>query len=301
MTKTERLLKLFRAISDQDWTAAREIALSVCNDEENMGHRQVARRLRSALNPNGRVNSAGTGMARLVANLPELAALARIEPLCGLAEVQLRKRSRDELLNVISEWKNRDKLALRGLRPRNRLFFHGPPGCGKSITATALGLELQLPTYLIRFDAVIGAYLGQTAIHLRQLFDFAERTPAVMVFDELDALGKRRGNPLDVGELDRIVIALMQELEHANPLGLIVATSNLPKHIDDALWRRFDLTIEFPKPNRSELNRYAHRVCTEFEQKLTPSLMRQIEAMKSFADARNLLVAEARRITLKAV
>ncbi|MCH9033968.1 MAG: AAA family ATPase [Planctomycetes bacterium] len=46
---------------------------------------------------------------------------------------------------------------------------------------------------LVRFDAVIGAYLGQTAVHLRQLFHFAETTPCVLLLDELDALGKRRG------------------------------------------------------------------------------------------------------------
>ena len=115
------------------------------------------------------------------------------------------------------EWNHREKLKDRGIARRSKLLFYGPPGCGKSLTANALATELAIPLFLVRFDAVIGAYLGQTAIHLRQLFQFAETTPCVLLFDELDALGKKRGNPTDVGELDRIVIALMQELEAFPP------------------------------------------------------------------------------------
>jgi len=95
--------------------------------------------------------------------------------------------------------------------------------------------ELAYPLYcsLRRRD---GAYLGQTAIHLRELFRFASNNPSVLLFDEIDALGKQRGNPLDVGELDRIVIALMQELEFSETQGIVIATSNLPENLDRALW-----------------------------------------------------------------
>ncbi len=134
-----------------------------------------------------------------------------------LAAVTLPSATREELARLNLEWYHRVRLMERGIARRTKLLFHGPPGCGKSLTASALAKELQLPVYLVRFDAVIGAYLGQTAIHLRQLFHFAETTPCVLLFDELDALGKRRGNPTDVGELDRIAIALMQELEHTTP------------------------------------------------------------------------------------
>src|SRR5262249_54496174 len=147
---------------------------------------------------------------------------------------------------------------------------------------------------IVRFDGVIGAYLGQTAIHLREMFRFAERTPCVLMFDEVDALGKRRGNPLDVGELDRIVIAFMQELEHSAPAGLVIATSNLPRELDSALWRRFDLILEFPAPNRSELTSFAALIAKKHRLAAANGVLRRASRANSYAEAQRLVEAEVR-------
>jgi len=119
--------------------------------------------------------------------------------------------------------------------------------------------------------------------------------------DELDALGKRRGSPLDVGELDRIVIALMQELEHSKPAGLIIGTSNLAKHLDSALWRRFDLTLLFKAPTEKVLVAFAKRVASSMRIKLPPAVIERAARADSFADAESIVVAEARRQTLRGV
>jgi AAA+ superfamily predicted ATPase len=175
-----------------------------------------------------------------------------------------------------------------------KLLFHGPPGCGKSLTAQALGNELGIPVFLVRFDAIIGAYLGQTAIHLRQLFHFAETAPCVLLLDELDALGKKRGNPLDVGELDRIVIALLQELEHAKPMGIIIGTSNLPEHLDRALWRRFDLDVNFSVPNKAILRPFIKAIATKRKIAISEGVIRKALRARSFAQAEAVVTAEAR-------
>jgi AAA+ superfamily predicted ATPase len=153
----------------------------------------------------------------------------------------------------------------------------------------------------VRFDAIIGAYLGQTAIHLRQLFHFAETTPCVLLLDELDALGKRRGSPLDVGELDRIVIALMQELEHARPAGLIIGTSNLAEHLDNALWRRFDLALLFKSPTRRVLAAFTERIARAKGIRLPAVVRRRAITARSFADAEGIVIGEARRQALRTV
>jgi AAA+ superfamily predicted ATPase len=154
---------------------------------------------------------------------------------------------------------------------------------------------------MIRFDAVIGAFLGQTAIHLRQIFHFAETTPCVLLLDELDALGKRRGNPLDVGELDRIVISLLQELEHSRPIGIIVGTTNLSKHLDDALWRRFDLDLLFKAPTKSLLRGFINRIAKQKRITLRPAVIRRALLSPSFAAAEKVVLAEARRHILQSV
>ena len=167
------------------------------------------------------------------------------------------------------------------------------------MTARAIGCELSLPTYIVRFDAIIGAYLGQTAIHLRELFRFAEISPCVLVFDEIDALGKKRGNPLDVGELDRIVISLMQELEHCRAKGIIIATSNLPNHLDSALWRRFDAAVEFPNPSKKELLKYAKGISGRHSMKLSDTIRKKLCKARSYADAEEIVKSEARSKALR--
>lgn len=288
---------MFQAIAASDLQRSKEIAMQICSEEEKKGHLTAARLLRGALKESKSMNGSALSTS-LHSVMPVSGALSRVEKSVSLDEVELKPKWRRALNELVYEWKHRERLIERHLRPRNRVFFYGPPGCGKSLAACALGNELSLPTFIVRFDAVIGAYLGQTAIHLRQLFSYAEMTPCVLVLDELDALGKKRGNPLDVGELDRIVIALMQELEHADPLGLIVATSNLPKHIDDALWRRFDLAIEFPKPTIRELNTYAKKVAGLFKVRLTAQLSRELQRTQSYAECRKVIEAQARRDAL---
>lgn len=294
MNKSDRLGKLFSAVGTKDWGLAVSVAEEICAHEESVGHTTVARLLRSSLRskPNGKLN--GTPNSLVVSK-----ALKRLRSKEKIDDVFLRNSCKNSIENFVAEWKIRDQILAKQLPLRSKVLLHGPPGCGKSLTAVAIGNELDLPVYMIRFDAVIGSYLGQTAINLRQVFQFAEITPCVIVFDELDALGKKRGNPLDVGELDRIVISLMQELEHSDPAGIIVATSNLPKHLDHALWRRFDLVQEFPKPSKAEMKKFAIGVAKRHGTRVTPSVADSVEKCKSFAEVEQQVHDVARRLLLK--
>jgi len=211
----------------------------------------------------------------------------------------LRPAHKTALEALIKETRHGAYLSSKGIRRRSKLLFVGPPGCGKSFTAQAIANELALPHYTVRFDAVIGAYLGQTATHLRELFRFASNNSCVLLFDEIDALGKQRGNPLDVGELDRIVIALMQELEFSETRGIVIATSNLPENLDRALWRRFDLILHFPRPTTNELLAYVKKISGKFCLKRDVGALKHLPAARTYADAEKLVEAEARRIALE--
>lgn len=297
MATISKLSKLFGALAEQNMPRAEAIATEIARDEEQKGHHDAARVLKGSLRPNNgngfSPHNGSSGQPVFARLLSE--ALSPQQARIPLAEVSLRRTTRTELEMVIKEWRNHSKLVAAGIPRRSRLFFHGPPGCGKSLTAKALGLELGLPTYIVRFDGVIGAYLGQTAIHLREMFRFAEQHPCVLMFDEVDALGKRRGNPLDVGELDRIVISFMQELEHSAPAGLVIATSNLPRQLDPALWRRFDLIVRFPSPSQAELAAFVQVVARKHHLVPSPALTKRASAVASYADAEQLIQAEARR------
>jgi len=184
MADLNRLAKLFHALSARDWGAAEAIALQVAQNEERIGHHAAAQRLRGALHPNGRSSEAAhTGPPAVEAGASTYFLSSALHPVAldrGLPELRLTSTARAALQDVIAEWSHRDQLAARHLDRRTKLLFHGPPGCGKSVTARAMGRELGLPVYVVRFDAVVGAYLGQTALHLRQLFRFAETTAGTL-------------------------------------------------------------------------------------------------------------------------
>jgi ATP-dependent Zn protease len=303
MPTIRQLAKLFQALSGKDLESADQIAKQIASLEEKHGHHSAAQLLRASLHSNGiRGHRAPEPISGTLTNGNFLeAALSRGRSSTRLKDVMLRHSCRTALEGLVNETQHGAYLSSKGIRHRSKLLFVGPPGCGKSFTAQAIANELALPHYIVRFDAVIGAYLGQTAIHLRELFRFASSNPCVLLFDEIDALGKQRGNPLDVGELDRIVIALMQELEFLQTQGIVIATSNLPKNLDRALWRRFDLILHFPLPTESELAIYRKRMSGKFGLKRGRRILKGLSSVRTYADAEKLVEAEARRIALAEV
>jgi SpoVK/Ycf46/Vps4 family AAA+-type ATPase len=301
MPTIDHLSKLFKALASKDLSAAARMATEIAADEEKKGHGTAAQLLRGSLVSNGAklFSDHGGAVERNVQSAFLLTALSRGTVGSTLDRVALRSGARRQFAEIIKEFQHQSEIAALGIRRRSKLIFHGPPGCGKSLAAHALANELHLPLFIVRFDSVIGAYLGQTASHLRQLFQFAESTRCVLLFDEIDALGKQRGSPTDVGELDRIVIALMQELELSDLQGFVVATSNLPDSLDHALWRRFDLAFRFPAPNRREISRFSQAKAKGFGVKVTSALSKRLSSLKSYADVERTIEDEGRRLALR--
>jgi SpoVK/Ycf46/Vps4 family AAA+-type ATPase len=297
MPKTRELIELFRAIGSHDLAQAASLSRKLATQWGARGQYRAERDLLGALNGMAKPPVAGT-TATLNAAWSINGTLMPLSASKSLDQLVLSSAVRKSFGDVIKEWKYRDRLLKHGLSRRWRLLFHGPSGCGKSAAAAALVTEMKLPGFLVRFDSLIGAYLGQTALRLRELFSFAAQTPCVLLFDEVDALAKRRGSPMEVGELDRIVIAFMQELEHAHGDGFIIATSNLPEALDEALWRRFDLRVAFPKPTGKVLTRFAKNRFHDFGIRATPEIVAQCRKAASYAEAEQLVISEARRRVL---
>jgi SpoVK/Ycf46/Vps4 family AAA+-type ATPase len=297
MATTKQLSELFRALAGHDVPRAAEAARRIAQAEADRGNHGAARDLLGSLN--GYATQQRERQTHPVAHsIAPSQCLERLALTKPLDELELSPSARKEIADLAAEWKHRASLANSGIPRRWRLLFHGPPGCGKSATATALGHLIGLPVWLVRFDALIGSYLGQTALRLREVFRFAAETPCVLLFDEVDALAKRRGSPLELGELDRVVIAFMQELEHAASEGFIIATCNLPRTLDAALWRRFDLALEFPKPAASALAAFGKKRLAWHGMKLAKPLATRIAKSGSYACAEQLLLDEVRRRAL---
>lgn len=303
MARISDLARLFHAVSSGDWHQARALAEAIAHAEEQAGHHGAAATLKGALSPTGpKVEEPPARLEvapGLFAAQPEL--LTLLTSAARLSDVELPKSSRHTLEELLKEHRHRPLLTAHGLQPRSRLFFHGPPGCGKTLTACALGHELGLQVYTLRFDTLVGSYLGQTSLRLREVFRFAELRPCVLLIDEIDAIGRRRGKPSDVGELDRIVVSLMQQLDLARPAGLIIAASNIPDELDLALLRRFDLTLRFPAPTAAQLRAFARRKAAQRGIKLVNGSLHELTAAKTFAEVEQLIEVAHRRLILSEV
>lgn len=167
-----------------------------------------------------------------------------------IKDLILQDSMRDRLNRLIHQQRQRDRLRHHGLPPSSRLLLVGPPGSGKTLTASILAGELQLPLFTIRLETVITRFMGETASKLRLIFDQIASVRAVYLFDEFDAIGGRRNADNDVGEMRRVLNSFLQFLEESNSTdSLVVATTNHPELLDRALFRRFDDILEYNLPD----------------------------------------------------
>lgn len=177
------------------------------------------------------------------------------EPVRRLEDVVLSDETRSALDEVLTEHHHQERLASYGLRPADRLLFYGPPGCGKTLTAEVIASELGLPLAIVRVDAVVSSYLGETAANLRKVFDFAAANAAVVLFDEFDALAKERADEAEHGELRRVVNAVLQMMDAYTGRSILIAATNHEAILDFAIWRRFEEVLVFEPPNLEQLRR----------------------------------------------
>jgi len=152
------------------------------------------------------------------------------------------------LTQLIKERKQTKKLTALGLEPTKSSAFVGAPGVGKTITARWIAAQLGVPLFVLDLTAVMSSLLGKSGTNLRSALDYAKRVPSVLFLDEIDAIAKRRSDDGDVGELKRLVTVILQEVDEWPASGLLLAATNHPELIDPALWRRFDMVVEFKAP-----------------------------------------------------
>ena len=177
-----------------------------------------------------------------------------------LADVVLAPDAEAVVRGMLAEHASAEKLAENGFRPISRLIMVGPPGCGKTACAEAIAGEMGRPFVVVRLDAIISSYMGETATNLRRIFDFIEKAPPmVLLFDEFDALGQARlgDGRNEVGEMKRVTNAVLQMLDSYRGDTVLLATTNLADSLDDAIWRRFDEALNFPKPSTDQAVTYA--------------------------------------------
>lgn len=168
----------------------------------------------------------------------------------SLDELVLPREVKSAVGHLIEEQQRADLLRSYNLEPRSRVLLTGPPGNGKTSLAEAIASSLAVPFFVVRYERVVNSYLGETAKHLHDVFQYARLHQCVLFFDEFDTLGKEREDRQESGEIKRVLNSLLTEIDHLPSYVVFVAATNHPGLLDRAVWRRFQIKVTLPSPTR---------------------------------------------------
>lgn len=292
MASAEQLKALVKSHIEGDDLHFYSVAMQVAAHEAKVGHGKLAEELRdmidaakARISPNGPEGK----LVPLARPRGELANLLTVSyPKNRLSDMVLDVEIAEQLDRIMKEQKHLLRIREHGLSPRRKLLLVGPPGTGKTMTASVLAGELGIPLFSVRLDALITKFMGETAAKLRQIFDFINNVRGVYFFDEFDAIGSQRGLANDVGEIRRVLNSFLQMIEHDQSHSLIVAATNHVEILDYALFRRFDDVIEYRLPSAPQVTKLIQSRLGKFAPKPFP-----LKAIS--ARAEGLSYAEIRR------
>lgn len=251
MATADQVKALLRSHADGDDTQFYSVALQVAARAARGGQTHFAQELRDLVDTL-RSEPRNKPVRPVPVTQPrgELSGLLSVSyPATRMADLVLQPAVRQRLDRVIIEQRQQDTLLAKGFTPLRKLLLIGPPGTGKTMTASALAGDLHLPLFVIRLDGLITKFMGETAAKLRLVFEALAETRGVYLFDEVDALGGERARSNDVGEIRRVLNSFLQFLEMGEVDSLLVAATNHPQLLDRAMFRRFDAVIEYPLPS----------------------------------------------------
>lgn len=252
MARADLLISLIRSGSRGDKVAFRKVAEALAAEERAKGHNILSKRIANSLasisNGNGHKFSTSTAQKE---NL-----FYEISPERTLQSLFLAKVVREQVRDLIEEQHRSELLHAHNLTARNRILLAGPPGNGKTSLAEALATELMAPLVVIRYEGLIGSYLGETASRLQQIIDYAKTQRCVLFIDEFETIGKERGDTNETGEIKRIVSSLLLQIDSLPDYVVVVAASNHPELLDKAVWRRFQIRLELSTPTRDQISKF---------------------------------------------
>ncbi len=285
MARSDLLISLVRAGSSGDQTGLRKTTEAIIAEEKAKNHNLLAERLTEALRvtgaPHHGASFLGGGHVRAPGFIVEMTPKSRLEDLV-LSSTNLRACK-----ELIEEQLRASVLRAHSLEPRHRVLLSGPPGNGKTSLAEAVAEALGTTFFVVRYESMIGSYLGETASRLKRVFDHARTAPCVLFFDEFDAVGKERGDEHETGEIKRVVTSLLMQMDDLPSHTVVIAATNHGELLDRAVWRRFQLRLTLNSPTGSDLEAYIERFADTIPQPLgeTPQMIAKSLGSISYAEA----------------
>lgn len=245
MARSDLLVSLVKAGASGDRSTLTTTVEALVAEERAKSHHVLADKLHRALasvpvSTSSELRRTGT---------PGRDFVIESEPRVELSSLILTLPAEHLTKQLVEEHHRADLLRAQGMQPRHRVLLSGPPGNGKTSLAEGLAEAIAVPLLTVRYDALVGAYLGETNARLARLFEYVRTTPCVLFFDEFDSVGKERGDIHETGEIKRVVSFLLMQLDQLPSYVVVVAATNHAELLDRAVWRRFQLRIDMPSPS----------------------------------------------------
>jgi AAA+ superfamily predicted ATPase len=250
VARADLLLALVKSGAGADDLAFRRAAEALIAEEEAKKHGVLAHQLTDALTRR-RPSSSASKVTSLTRVEGVAALLHEREPERRISDLVLPGMVRQQCADLLEEHHRRDLLRSHGVEPRHRVLFVGPPGGGKTSLAEAIATELAVPLLTVRYEGLIGSFLGETASRMDTLFSAVRVRPCVLFFDEFDAVAKERGDTHETGEIKRVVSSLLLQIDKLPSHVIVIAATNHAELLDRAVWRRMQIRVELPQPTRA--------------------------------------------------
>jgi len=251
MARADLILSLVKASRRGDERQVRKVVEALAAEERAKNHTIFADRLLAQLrNDDGGQFRQSAQLAKRFGAGP---LVAETVPARCLEEMILPIEAEETVCELVAEQHRADLLRSYNLEPRHRVLLVGPPGNGKTTLAEAMAYALSVPLLLVRYEAVIGSYLGETAQRISHLFEHVGSRRCVLFFDEFDSVGKERGDLHETGEIKRVVSSLLLQIDSLPSYVVAVAATNHPELLDRAVWRRFQVRLELPAPSTEQI------------------------------------------------
>ncbi len=180
-----------------------------------------------------------------------------------LNNLVLTDAAADKLNNFLEEHRQSELLSKYNLPVSNKLLFYGPSGCGKTLASYVIAGELNKLMIVVNLGAIVSAKLGETSKNIAKIFRKAAQEDCIIFIDEFDSLGKVRDYSQDHGEMKRVVNTILQLFDYLPQSSMVIAATNQKDMLDEALLRRFDLSISLELPEKEQIEKMINLVLKE--------------------------------------